>query len=281
MLFPINACLDRIRILFGLSALFQQTDSMASDVLASTSMNTTFRVSRSCDEVSHEVVFLKNLSGDSILPEGSDKEKHRIKEALLIVSRTNPDIYKELRDAGEIFTVQMVDSLSPKPGDPNVRNMLNISGDGYMQKEKWGNFGVTFKEHNALRAWLRSTGFAFWRGGENNSEPDSVLISEEEANNAIYLINPEISLLTGMGTKKMAMVLAHEFGHAAYVLRHKARARYYLDHPLPDDLTTGGHDKNNQNGQAAEAAEQQFLKEYKSVKRILKQEQKQKKTHYG
>jgi hypothetical protein len=279
MLLPINVCLERIRLLFTLSALFQPANSSASGILAYTSMNTTFRVSRSWNEVSHEVVFLKNLSGDSILPEGSNREKHRIKEALLIVSRTNPDIYNKLKAAGEIFTIQMIDSLSPKPEDPNVGNIINMADGAYVQTDKSGDFGVTFKEHNALRMYLPDTGFVFWRGGRNNGEPDSVSISEEEANNAIYLKDLEINLLTGMGKKMLAKVLAHELGHAEYVLRHKAKAKFYCEHPLPDDANTDGHDKGNPNGQAAEAAERQFLREYKNVKRTLKQEQK--KNHYG
>ena len=73
------------------------------------------------------------------------------------------------------------------------------------------------------------------------------------------------SLFSGTHSRDFARVLAHEFGHAAFEVRHGSIA---LFRPGPKDAR--GHDDGNPNGQAADAAEKQYDKNYRKALEMLK-----------
>jgi hypothetical protein len=205
--------------------------------------------------------------GDSINPEGDLNERNIINEALALLSRTNPEIYKDILEAKEVFVISISDFSSSNNVNPDYRHKTTVFfASSYMEIEQEGSFAVDFKEHYALKAnYSPGSGFLFSRGGTNSDEEERVIISEEEADSLIILKDPIIMVQAGLCRKKFAMVLAHEFGHADYILKHKARAEFY-----PADPTLLAHDKGNPDGEAADAAERQFDKVYKKAVRALR-----------
>jgi hypothetical protein len=197
---------------------------------------------------------------DSICPLGDPEETKNINEALIILSRTNPEIYKNIKDAKDVFVIRTVDFSTPDNETPDRKQKTMVFFTAsYVRIDQLGAFGVSLNEHNALRAvYSPGAGFTFSRGGMNSDEGERVNISEEEADSLLKLKDPVILVQTGLSGKKLARVLAHEFGHADYISRHKARAEFY-----PADPALLAHDRGNPDGDAADAAEQQFSKRYK------------------
>ena len=203
-----------------------------------------------------------SASADTVCPSGNIGERKSIDEALAILSVTNPEIYKDITEAGDVFVIRMGDFSDSSGGtaDFRLRQRTTVFFDQpYLQIDQQGAFGVYLVEHNAIKAvYSAGSGFAFSRGGRNSEEGDRVDISEEEADSLIRLKDPLIIVQANLCRKNLARVLAHEFGHADYILKHRARAEYY-----PADPTLLAHDRDNPDGDAADAAERQFEREYK------------------
>jgi hypothetical protein len=200
---------------------------------------------------------------DSICLIGDLNERNDIKEALVILSNTNPDIYKDLMEAKDVFVIRTGDFSNPPNDNLDFKQRSTVFfSSSYLQIEQQGSFGVYLTEHNALKAvYSPDLGFVFSRGGRNSSEGDRVEISEEEADSLIKLKDPVVVVQAGLGRKKLAAVLAHEFGHVDYILKHKARAEFY-----PADPVLLAHDKGNPDGETADAAEKRCIKEYKKAR---------------
>jgi hypothetical protein len=203
--------------------------------------------------------------GDSICLIGDPNEQRNINEALAILSCTNPDLYKDITEARDVFVIRLGDFSAPNKDSLDFRRTTVFFNWSYIQIEQQGSFGVSLSEHNALRAvYSPDLGFVFSRGGRNSGEGERVEIPEEEADSLIKLKDPVVVVQAGLCRKKLARVLAHEFGHVDYILKHKARAEFY-----PADPALLAHDKGNPDGETADAAERQFDKEYKKTVRSL------------
>lgn len=209
--------------------------------------------------------FIHSGRMDTICLTGDPAERKNLTEALVILSNTNPEMYKDIAGSKDVFFVRMGDFAAPEnKTDINPRTTVCFN-TSYLQVEQQGSFGVDLKQHNALKAvYSPDQGFVFSRGGINSDEADRVEISEEEADSLIKLKNPLVVIQAGLGRKQLAKVLAHEFGHVEYILRHKAKAEFF-----PADPALLAHDKGNPDGETADAAERQFEKEYKKAVRSL------------
>jgi hypothetical protein len=206
---------------------------------------------------------------DTICPSGNVRERSCIEEALSILSITNAEMYTDIMEAKDVFVIRLGE-FSDSAGtasDFRLRQRTTVFFDQpYLQIEQQGAFGVYLVEHNAIKAAysVNTGGFVFTRGGRNSEEGKRVNISEEEADSLIRLKDPLIIIQANLCKKNLARVLAHEFGHADYILRHRARAEFF-----PADPSLLAHDRGNPDGDAADAAERQFDREYKRALQTL------------
>lgn len=214
--------------------------------------------------------------GDTLLPVGTASEVKQINSALAILAKTNPAQYETLNNATEIVEISIGNIIPPKPINTETGDRTIISYDEVPgHSDQFGEFDVTLTEHSALKDDDPSAeGFKFSRGGTNNEEPDRVPISEEEANSLVKAIAPSVKLDASLSGRDFARVLAHELGHGAYTITHKARAKTF-----PADKNMKGHDKGNENGKAADDAEKEFDANYKAALEELEKERKNKKDN--
>jgi RHS repeat-associated protein len=212
--------------------------------------------------------------GDTLLPVGTAAEIKQINSALAIVAKTNPAQYDAMNNATEVVQIMIGNIIPPKPVNTETGNRTTISYEGVpSHSDQFGSFDASLTEHSALKDDDPSpTGFKFSRGGTNNEEPDRVPISEEEANSLVRAINPMITLDVTLSGTDLARVLAHELGHGAYTLTHKASAKLF---PAKKELK--GHDEGNENGKAADEAQKEFDEKYKAVLEEIKRERKKRK----
>ena len=212
--------------------------------------------------------------GDTLLPVGTKSEIKQINSALAILAKTNPTRYEALNSASENVKIKIDNIIPAKLVNTETGDRTTISyEDVPAHSDQFGSFDVTLTEHSALEDDDPSLGgFQFSRGGTNNEEPDRVPISEEEANSLVKAIAPSITLDATLSGRDFARVLAHELGHGAYTLTHKARAKTF-----PTDPRLKGHDKGNESGNAANDAEKEFDANYKAAMEALEKERKKKK----
>jgi RHS repeat-associated protein len=204
-------------------------------------------------------------NGDTIQPIGTAAQINQINSALAIVAKTNPDLFKTLNDAPDVFQIQvkqLVDQqINTSTGD---RSTVNY-GTSTDQTDQLGRFETDVTIHGGLKDDDPSPiGFAFSRRGTNADEPNRVPISADEANGLVSLAGPTITIDAGLFGKNFAEVLAHEFGHASYTENNKAMAIFF-----PGDKKLQGHDPGNASGAAATKAEQDLLKNYKLALQLL------------
>jgi len=166
MLSLTNVCRKGKYILFAMPFLAQYSWSMASPLLT-------------------------KAVPDTVCPSGTFKERQSIVDALTILSITNPEMYKDITEAEDVFAVRLGDFSDSNGGstDFRLRQRTTVFFDQpYLQIEQQGAFGVYLVEHNAVKAdYSTGSGFAFSRGGRNSEEEDRVYISEEESDSLIRL----------------------------------------------------------------------------------------------
>jgi RHS repeat-associated protein len=210
--------------------------------------------------------------GDTIVPVGTASEIKRLNNALAIVAKTNPEIYKSVNESKQIFNISVAQLIPPKPVNTSTGDETTIDYEGSPEHtEQYGSLekGILTSSGALRRDKLGN----FSRGGTNSDEPARVSISETEANDLVSMSDADIKIEGSLDDKDFGRVVAHELGHGAYRLDNKAQAFFY-----PADPTKKGHDKGNPDGQAADAAETQYDKNYKAAIKQLEEERKKKKN---
>ncbi|MBO9205408.1 MULTISPECIES: DUF6443 domain-containing protein [Niastella] len=212
-------------------------------------------------------------SGNEIKPVGTAEEIKKINSALAIVEKSNPEIYKALKEAKEVFTISVTQFIEPKPVDVSTGNKSTVDYAGTPEHtDQLGDFSTAYKVWNKVQGNDDPTKFKFSKEIKNGEDVERVEISEKEANEMVKLSDPQILIEQSLGSKDFARVLAHEFGHAAYALENSAKSRFYIGDP-----DKKGHDEGNPTGQAADQAEKNFIKNYREALRKLKEEEEDRK----
>jgi len=208
--------------------------------------------------------------GREIKPTGTDAEILRINNALKIIEKTNPEIYKTLKEAKEIFTISIAQMVPKKSVDISTGSHSTVS---FESRETTADQNGEFSTEFSIRDRLNDINPAFYEYSFTRQSPgsDPESISESQANDLVGLIQPSITIDEGLSGKGFARVLAHEFGHGAYTLLNKAKAAF-----TPGD-DKKGHATGNKNGEAAEAADKQFDESYKEALKKLKEEEEKRK----
>jgi len=218
-------------------------------------------------------------TGNEIKPVGTADEVKRINSALEIVKKTNPEIYKALDESKTVFTVKVGDLVEKKAPNLETGNKSKVNLEGTPEKsDQIGDFSTAFREYQGVQSDDNSpNGSKYSKIDDSGEQPTRVAISEDEANKLITLDKPEITVDGGLDSKQFGRTLAHEFGHASFTLKHKAKADFHQGDP-----NLKGHDKGNPNGDAADAAEGDYNKNYKAAIREIekeKEEEKKKKNN--
>src|ERR1700733_9729752 len=64
--------------------------------------------------------------GDTVFPVGDIGERRTINEALAVLSRTNPEIYKDIMEARDVFVISIGDFSNPNSENPDYRNKSTV-----------------------------------------------------------------------------------------------------------------------------------------------------------
>jgi RHS repeat-associated protein len=222
-------------------------------------------------------------NGNEIKPVGTADEVKRINSALAIVEKTNPEVYKALKESKSVFSVSIGQLVEKKPLDLSTGNKSSVDFEGHpAHSDLLGKFTPTYKNYaNVQDDDPSPTKFKFTReekiSSDDPDKPDGTKrteISESDANKVYKLGNSDIVIDEGLGDKEFGKVLAHEFGHAFYALMNPAAASFYQGDP---ELM--GHDEKPKNptGKAAEDAENDYNKNYREAIRKLKEEEEERK----
>lgn len=212
-------------------------------------------------------IILVDPDGRELKPSGTEDEKVRINTALAIVAKTNPEIYKVLNDAREVFTI-LIGDLNPKESDNSTSATSSISFVSYDKTIEQGSFNTDLTASQGLKDEDPSiSGFSFTAG---NNAGERVSVSEAEANTMVKMENNVITIDKSLGNKDFTTTVAHEMGHGAFTLLHKAKAFF-----LPQTAAKG-HEPGNPNGEAATSAENQASQKYNAAKKQVKEENKNK-----
>lgn len=206
-------------------------------------------------------------NGEDIKPVGTAAEIRQINSALAIVAKTNPEAYKTIKDAKQVFIIK-IGELVRKEVNNETGSKSGIDYAGKPEhNDQLGKLETVLTKTGGLK---EEADGSFTRGRKNGDEPARVPISEEEANSLVNIDNdPTITIDNGLQGKEFAKILAHEIGHGAYKLKNTAKAYFYQGDP-----TKQGHDKGNPDGEAAVAAETEFESNYKGAKKAIKEEEK-------
>jgi RHS repeat-associated protein len=225
-------------------------------------------------------------TGNEIKPVGTAAEVKKINSALEIVKKTNPDIYKALQEAKEVFTISVGQLVEPKAIDLSTGSSSRVSYEkGEDRIDQTGKLeGGDLTIHGGLKQESKlvedKTITIYTRGktASDETKDPRLEISEAEANNLVTMGNANIIIDQGLDFKEFAKVLSHEFGHGAYRLLNKAKAAFY-----PANSDKKGHDEGNPDGNAANNAGNEFDNNYKAAKKALQEENKKrkKKNIYG
>jgi RHS repeat-associated protein len=211
--------------------------------------------------------------GDTIVPIGTETDIKQINGALQIVALTNPKIYNSLQESTVNFSITVEDLLAKKQDDLSTGDQTNVNFDGTdASADQQGSFSTAFKKFSGVADDDSSmTGVSFSKQTtDDDGNPIRVGISEDDADKLVKLIDPTITIARTLDPKDFAETIAHEFGHAYFTLTNSARAGL-----SPGNKDLLGHDKGNPNGQAADNAESEFLKNYKNALRLLKEKKKE------
>jgi RHS repeat-associated protein len=222
-------------------------------------------------------------TGNEIKPVGTADEVKRINSALEIVKKTNPEIYKALDEAKEVFAVSIGQLATPKAVNTETGNKGTVNmGSTPERTDQLGDFSTQYRIFDKVQDDdLSNEGMKFSKENtvypeDANKEPytERVAISDEEANKLVKLKDPTIKIDQNLTDKEFAGVLAHEFGHAAYALQNSAKSKFFVGDP-----NLKGHDNSNPTGKEADKAETQFNKNYKAAKKAIEAERKKKKKN--